>query len=100
MDKNETTTSEDVLEIIKEAGIEWLDIVDIREKYQYENQYINSIQELTTQSPVGLTKSSIRTISSTEYSVTLTWTPTASQQGSYIICFTAEDNLGWDFKII
>ncbi|XP_078330906.1 uncharacterized protein LOC111125451 isoform X2 [Crassostrea virginica] len=53
-----------------------------------------NIQELTTQSPVGLTKSSIRTISSTEYSVTLTWTPTASQQGSYIICFTAEDNLG------
>nr|XP_034323483.1 fibropellin-1-like isoform X4 [Crassostrea gigas] len=52
------------------------------------------IEEVTTQTPVGVTKSSIQSISSTDYYVILSWTPASTQQGSYIICFTAEDNLG------
>ncbi|XP_048727710.2 uncharacterized protein LOC125645867 [Ostrea edulis] len=52
------------------------------------------IYEVTTQSPVGVIKSGIHAISQTDYYVMLTWTPTNSQQGSYIICFMAEDNLG------
>ncbi|XP_078329616.1 uncharacterized protein LOC111112680 [Crassostrea virginica] len=52
------------------------------------------IKEVTTQSPVGLTKSSVKTLSSTEYSVILTWTPTISLQGTYIVCFTGVNSLG------
>ncbi|XP_062615393.1 uncharacterized protein LOC134277123 [Saccostrea cucullata] len=65
--------------------------VEIRIRTGTSSQYI---QEVATQSPVGVTKSSIQAISQTDYYITLRWTPTSSQQGSYIICFTAEDNLG------
>ncbi|XP_048727704.2 mucin-4-like isoform X2 [Ostrea edulis] len=65
--------------------------IEIRIRTGTNNQ---QIREVTTQSPIGVTKSSIQAISLTDYYINLIWTPTSSQQGSYIICFTGEDNLG------
>ena len=57
--------------------------------------YPCSITEISTVSPPGLMRSALTTLDSRESYITVTWTPTASQQGSSIFCYTAVDNFGY-----
>ena len=46
-------------------------------------------------SPPGLTRSPLTVLNSRESYITVTWTPSASQQGTAnIFCYTATDNFG------
>lgn len=53
------------------------------------------VNEITTISPPGLTKSSlVESSADQEYFVTVTWSPQPSQFGANIFCFTASDSIG------
>ena len=52
-----------------------------------------SIADISTVSPPGLTRSALTTSGQDGY-ITVTWTPSASQQGANIFCYTASDNYG------
>ncbi|XP_048590560.1 uncharacterized protein LOC116611783 isoform X3 [Nematostella vectensis] len=54
----------------------------------------SSISEITTISPQGLTKSSLGQRSPREWYVNITWTPSQSQLGPNIFCYTAIDSSG------
>ena len=55
-----------------------------------------SIAEFTTVSPPGLMRSDQTTGYTDQNSfITVTWTPSPSQQGAHILCFTATDNTGY-----
>ncbi|KAJ8316789.1 hypothetical protein KUTeg_004693 [Tegillarca granosa] len=51
----------------------------------------DSIREINTVSPVGMTKSAVLPYgtSGTSYYINVTWSPMTSQQGSHIFCFSA-----------
>ncbi|XP_041361403.1 uncharacterized protein LOC121377467 [Gigantopelta aegis] len=53
-----------------------------------------SIIDITTVSPVGLEKSALSVLEPQVWYVNITWTPTSSQDGPNIFCFTAIDNTG------
>ena len=54
-----------------------------------------SIQDITTQSPLGVTKSDLTMGPDTNsWYVNITWTPLPSQVGNNIFCFTAVDSSG------
>jgi len=57
----------------------------------YCSSYGVTIQDIATLSFPIVTKSNLTQNSSTLYSVTLTWTPTANQVGSQILCAVAID---------
>ena len=55
-----------------------------------------SIKEISTVSPPGLLKSALTTgANSRESYINVTWTPSASQLGANIFCYTASDNFGY-----
>jgi hypothetical protein len=57
----------------------------------YCSNYSVTIADIATLSFPIVVKSNLTQNSSTLYSVTLTWTPTASQTGSQILCAVAFD---------
>ena len=58
------------------------------------NVYMCSITDITTVSPPGLLRSALTVLNSRESYINLTWTPSPSQQGAHIFCYTATDNFG------
>ena len=63
---------------------------------QYGSFLFNcSIAEISTESPTGLIQSDLTTKNSRESYINVTWTPSASQQGARIFCYTATDSIGW-----
>ena len=53
-----------------------------------------SILDITTVSPPGLMRSPLTTLNSRESYINVTWTPSPSQHGANIFCYTASDILG------
>ncbi|XP_076071887.1 uncharacterized protein LOC143043490 isoform X1 [Mytilus galloprovincialis] len=55
-----------------------------------------SITEIVTVSPIGMIKTGILPYGSSgmEWYVNVTWTPSSSQGGSHIFCYTAVNNIG------
>ena len=53
------------------------------------------ITDITTASPAGLTKSSLRSGPGTnQWYIDVTWSPSASQTGPNIFCYYAQDSIG------
>ncbi|XP_076070857.1 uncharacterized protein LOC143042452 isoform X2 [Mytilus galloprovincialis] len=55
-----------------------------------------SISEITTVSPIGMIKTHLLPYGSsgTQWHINVTWTPSESQTGSHIFCYTAVNNFG------
>ena len=53
-----------------------------------------SIADISTVSPPGLMRSPLTAFNSQESYIDVTWTPSPSQQGANIFCYTATDNFG------
>ena len=55
--------------------------------------YNISITDIVTASPSGLTKSSLQSLGSRQWYIDVTWSPSSTQVGPSIFCYSALDSI-------
>ena len=63
--------------------------------FSVQCRYTGSITDILTVSPLGLMRSPLTVLNIRESYINVTWTPSPSQQGANMFCYTATDNFGY-----